>query len=153
MVVAVRTQLQTVRFTPVELREIQRFLKLYPSFASLSTLGRVAILDFIHTKTALPLVTLSSGKEGQSPSFLWDYDLTGDQVHEILRHRPMEEKKWLIGRILEQARLSEVMEYLTVEEIKQALPHLRLKPKTKAHWEKAIQIWTRKPKTSLRPSK
>ena len=68
------------------------------------------------------------------------------EVLEILRHRPMEEKKWLIARILEHAQLPEVLEYLSVENIAQALPHLRLRPKIKAHWQKAMEVWTKKPK-------
>ena len=148
-----RTQIQTLRFTQGELREARQFLKLNPGFASLSTLGRVAVLDFIRTKTYLPLVPVGAKREAGKPSFLWDYDLSHAEVLEILRHRPMEEKKWLISRILEHAQLSEAMEYLSVEDIAQGLPHLRLRPKIKAHWQKAIDIWTRKPKKGFDSSK
>ena len=143
-----RTQIQTLRFTHRELREARQFLKLNPGFASLSTLGRVAVLDFIRTRMFLPLVPVGTKQEACKPSFLWDYDLSRAEVLEILRHRPMEEKKWLIARILEHAHLSEAMEYLSVEEIAQALPHLRLRPKIKAHWQKAIEVWTSKPRKS-----
>ncbi len=104
-------------------------------------------MDFIRNKTALSIIPTGSSQGGESPSFLWDYDLTREQVLEILHHRPMPEKKWLIARILEQAKLSEVLQYLSVSDIAKALPHVQLKPATKAHWEKAIQAWTKKAKT------
>ena len=148
-----RTHIQTLRFTSEELRNIQSFLRLNPSFASLSTLGRVAILDFIRAKTQLPIIPIHLEKEHERPPFIWDYDLSEAQVKEILQHSPMMEKKWLVARILEHAKLPDVLKYLTLEQIQQALPQLRLKPATKAHWEKAIRVWTKGPKKSLRRSK
>lgn len=79
----------------------------------------------------------------KSPYFLWDYDLSEVQVREILAQKGLsDEKRWLVERILTQARFEDVMKYLSAEEIQRALPHLRLPLKIKDRWEYALQIWS-----------
>jgi hypothetical protein len=137
-----KSYLRTIRFNPNEYYKIRDYLKMNTSFESISSLGRVAIMDFIANKQAMELRPLTHINRDKRPSFLWDYDLTEFQVHEILRHAPFNERKWLIGRILEHARFKEVFKYLSVQEIKEALPHLRLKPDLKRHWKMAVDLWT-----------
>lgn len=134
--------LKTIRFTPTEEKSINEYLRRNKAFDSLSSLGRVAVMEFIHTRTTLTLSPISQHSAQARPSFLWDYDLTEAQVHEILQHEPFKQRKWLIARILERAPLQEVWRYLTMEQIRDALPHLRMDPKTQRHWQEAIELWT-----------
>ena len=137
-----RSSLKIIRFTRKEETLIGQFLSANPGFGSVSSLGRVAILDFICNRYSLKIHPVVSGRGSASrPSFLWEYDLSREQVHELLRHAPFEKKKWLLARILEEAPFQEVLDYLDLETIASALPHLRLDPKKKAHWEKALSVW------------
>jgi len=119
------------------------YLKNNPSFESLSSLGRIAIMEFIRTREVLELKPTEECVGGR-PKFLWDYDLTETQVHEILDHASMAQKKWLIGRLLETLRPPEIFHYLSVDQIDSALPHMRIDPKTKRHWQEAVSLWIRK---------
>ena len=134
--------LTTIRLTKHEAGEITRYLRQNPSFASISSLGRVAIMEFIRTKRQLPLTPLAEGGASLRPSFLWDYDVSEAQVREILRHAPFDQRKWLIGRILERLQPPEVFRYLSMDEIRDALPRLRMDPKTARHWQEAVELWT-----------
>ncbi len=140
--------LKTIRFTPTEEKSINEYLRRNRVFDSISNLGRVAVMEFIRTRAMLPLSPLPQSSTQTRPSFLWDYDLTEAQVHEILQHEPFEQRKWLIARILERAPLEEVWRYLTMEQIRDALPHLRMDPKTQRHWQEAIDVWTSRPSRS-----
>lgn len=143
-----KSVLKTIRFAPGELREIQQYLRGNPSFESISSLGRVSMMEFIRTRRMLSLHPLERSQRGERPSFLWDYDLTETEVQEILQHAPMDQRKWLIARILERAPLPEVFRYLTVRQIQESLPHLRIGPKIKRHWEEAVELWTTDPSRS-----
>ncbi len=76
------------------------------------------------------------------PYFLWDYDLTEDQVRAILHGKNETEKIWLMSRILESARLEDVWKYVTLKEVKNVFPKLRLKVPVREAWEYALKIWT-----------
>lgn len=136
-----RTSLRTIRFSPEELKEIRAYLRENPFFDSLSSLGRVAVREFIHSREAVPLRPVQSELRPR-PSFLWDYDLSEAQVQEILHHAPFEEQKWLIARILERAPFREVFRYLTLQKIRKTLPSLRMDPKVKRHWQEALEVWS-----------
>ena len=75
------------------------------------------------------------------PYFLWDYDLTGDQVYAILRGNNEVEKLWLTARILTHAKFEDVWQYLSLDYILKVFPKLRLSPKTKQAWERALNVW------------
>ncbi|MBI2870645.1 MAG: hypothetical protein HYY14_02915 [Candidatus Omnitrophica bacterium] len=143
-----KNKLVTMRFLPQELKEIQSYLRKNPLFTSISSLGRAATMEFIHTRREVALFPQGGFKEKERPSFLWDYDLTEAQVREILRHSPFEERKWLIARILDRLGPPEIFSYLSVSEIKRALPELRMDPKVKRHWQEAVDLWTAKSRKS-----
>ncbi len=134
--------------TKQEASAVKAYLRHNPWFDSISSLGRVATLEFIRRKTALPLQPVSRGTPSERLAFLWDYELTEFQVQETLRHAPFDERKWLIARILERLGPPEVFRYLSLEEIAQALPALRLDPKIARHWQEAVALWTAPPQTS-----
>jgi len=143
-----RNIIATIRLTKEEASAVKAYLRHNPVFESVSSLGRVATMEFIRSRRELPLSALPGTSSEPRPAFLWDYDLTEFQVHELLRHAPFDQRKWLIARILDRLRPPEVFRYLTLEDIRQALPRLRLEPRVKRHWQEAVALWTRAPATS-----
>lgn len=75
------------------------------------------------------------------PYFIWDYDLSENQVRAILRGDNETEKLWLIGRIMTHAKFQDIFEYISIKEIVNLFPKLRLPQKIKQHWEYALNIW------------
>ena len=132
----------TIRFSRKEMEELTRYLRRNSYFDSLSSLGRVATMEFVRTKTALALQPALWQSGGKRPWFLWDYNLTEAQVQELLTHAPFEQRKWLLGRMLERLGPEELVRYVSLEAVRHALPRLRLDEKVKRHWEEAIAIWT-----------
>lgn len=76
------------------------------------------------------------------PYFIWDYDLSYSDVKAILQGDDPEQRYWLIGRIIECASWDDVWKFLTVNDIQEALPHLKIRKKLKGIWEVAITRWT-----------
>lgn len=75
------------------------------------------------------------------PYFIWDYDLSEDKIRVILRKGDEPEKLWLIGRILTHARFEDVWQYLTLKDIAEAFPKLRLPSEVKKDWQRALNVW------------
>ena len=138
-----RSVVATIRFSRKEMAELERYLQRNAYFDSLSSLGRVATMEFIRTRTALTLQPNLTQSGGKRPWFLWDYDLTEAQVQELLTHAPFEQRKWLLVRMLERLGPNEIVQYVRLEALQQALPQLRLDERMKRHWEEAIALWTR----------
>lgn len=143
-----RSVVVTIRFSREEMGELERYLRRNPYFDSLSSLGRVATMEFVRTRKTLALQPHRGPAEGKRPWFLWDYDLTEAQVQELLTHAPFEQRKWLLARMLERLGPDELVQYVSLDAVRQALPHLRLDEKVKHHWEEAIAIWTQPTSTS-----
>ncbi len=138
-----RTELKTIRLRSDEARWVKAFLQNNRIFNGFSDLGRLAVLDFIQRRSFLPTHPISLGfQKKKRPSFLWDYDLDVSEVKAMLVELPLPKKMWLIARILEHARFSEVWKFLTPEEIKKALPQIRMNSKRKKHWEYALEVWS-----------
>lgn len=131
---------KTLRISQKDFDIIEKFQKTNPIFDNFSTLVRVAILDFVSKKGLVRIRPVKEEVEEERLSFLWDYDLTGAEVHEMLAG-PREKARWLIARILEHAQFKEVWKYLTPDIIEQELPHLRLPKKVLEHWKYAIKCW------------
>ena len=134
--------LQTVRLTKEEKKRTDQFLKLNPIFESFSSLARAAIIDFVGEAKTLALKPTSSFSQ-KKPYFLWDYNLTEGMVKEILSLPSLDKKKWLIARILVHCRFQDVWKYLSISEIKEAIPFLRMSQRKKEHWQYAIDLWTK----------
>lgn len=75
------------------------------------------------------------------PYFLWDYDLTGEQIGEILNGDNEIEKIWILGRILESAKLEDVWKYTNHKQVREMFPKLKLKEPARKAWEHALQVW------------
>jgi len=80
--------------------------------------------------------------ESQRPYFIWDYDLTEEDVPRILRGNNEVEKAWLITRILEYARWEDIWRYLTVDEVRENFKRLRMKPYQRDLWAYALGVWS-----------
>ena len=140
--------LATIRFNHNEMRELQRYLRHNAVFDSLSSLGRVATMEFVRTRTAITLQPNVEQADSTRPWFLWDYDMTEAQVRELLAHAPFEQRKWLLGRMLERLHPDELLRYVSLKEVQRGLPHLRLDERIRRHWEEAIAIWTQRALTA-----
>jgi len=81
---------------------------------------------------------------GQRLYFLWDYDLTEQQVRDILRQGNPAERAWLISRILEYAKWEDIWRYLTPADIRRdfELLHFR-RPQDRELWAFALDRWAR----------
>ena len=137
-----RNQLRTVRFSKEEAKLVDQYLEKNSVFESFSSLARVASLQFIKNENEIKLnPTLKDGK--QRPWFLWDYDLTKEQVIEAIRTPGLNPtKKFLIERILIEGRYDEVFEYLTLEDLNKYFPRLTLNPDVQKNWEYALKRWS-----------
>ncbi len=138
-----KNKLRTVRFSTEEGSMVDEYLKKNPLFESFSALARIATLAFIGEGQAFHLDPVPKGTGGKRPSFVWDYELSESAVREILGQRGFSDtKRWLIERILSQARFDETIKYLTTKEIRKALPQVRLLQKIRERWEYALNLWS-----------
>ncbi len=137
-----RSSLKTVRLRPQESQWVDQFLKQNLWVESFSELARIAVLDFIARQSVIPIHPITMRAKKKRPKFLWDYDLDAQEVKTILNEQPISKKVWLIARILEHAPFDEVWNYLTLDEIAEALPKLRMNEKRKKHWEFVLHEWT-----------
>ncbi|MDZ7586921.1 MAG: hypothetical protein U0946_04145 [Patescibacteria group bacterium] len=85
------------------------------------------------------MIIMSSNKR---PYWLWDYDLTEKDVRRILNGKNEIERRWLIGRILESAKYDDVWKYLTLKQVRENFPALKLKPPIKRVWQMALNSWS-----------
>lgn len=76
-----------------------------------------------------------------TPYFLWDYDLSERQVKAILKEGDETSRKWLVGRILESTKFTDIWKYLNLPQIKQLFPTLKLKKPIRKAWERAFKAW------------
>ena len=58
------------------------------------------------------------------PYFIWDYDLTDKQIGDILNGSNETEKIWILGRILESAKLEDVWRYTSYRQVREMFPKL-----------------------------
>jgi hypothetical protein len=74
--------------------------------------------------------------------FLWDYDLTDEDVQRILYGEDELEKVWMASRLLESARYADIWKYLTLEEVRILFPKLKLKLPVRNAWKYALEVWS-----------
>jgi hypothetical protein len=85
----------------------------------------------------------STDRATQRPYFIWDYDLTEEEVRAILRGENEYEKLWVMVRILESARWSDIWRYLTIGEVQRYWPQLyrRMRREVRDVWAWAMEVW------------
>jgi hypothetical protein len=79
---------------------------------------------------------------GQRPYFLWDYEISDDEVRAILRDGEPFDKAWVMSRILEHARWDDIWRYLTVADVRENFENLRFRrPQDQELWAYALERW------------
>ncbi len=80
-------------------------------------------------------------KQSKKLYFLWDYDYTEKDVIRLLKEGNEYTRRWLVGRILANAKFDDVWKYLTVKEVISIFPKLRMRDVIKQAWERAFKAW------------
>jgi hypothetical protein len=139
-----RDQLRTVRFSQEEAALVEAYLERNPIFDSFSSVARVATLAFVGQRRRLRLEPVPARRgQPRRPRFLWDYDLSDEEVRELLsQHGLPEMKRFVMERILTECRSEEVFEYLTLGELTRHFEKLSLPAAKKRHWGYALARWT-----------
>ena len=77
------------------------------------------------------------------PYFIWDYDLTEEDVRAILRGDNEYEKLWVMVRILESARWADIWRYLALADVRRYWPKLyrRMRREVRDVWAWALEVW------------
>ena len=77
------------------------------------------------------------------PYFIWDYDISEEQVWEILRGDNETRKVWLISRILQYARWDDIWKYLTLDDVREYFDRIHWRfPFIKDIWAHALEVWS-----------
>lgn len=79
------------------------------------------------------------------PYFIWDYDLTEEDVRTILHGDNEYEKIQMMVRILESARWDEIWRYLTLAEVQRYWPQIyrHMRREVRDVWAWAMEVWAR----------
>ncbi len=78
------------------------------------------------------------------PYFLWDVDVTSEELRQRLRLDDPDIRAQWQGRVMREARFEEVWDYLTLEEVLRDWPHItRHLGKSRAFWEFLLDGWKR----------
>lgn len=80
-------------------------------------------------------------RDSKRPYFLWDYDLTEEDVRRILREGTEVDKIWMTSRILTSARFEDVWKYITLPQVVSLFPKLRMRSSVKEAWHRALTVW------------
>jgi hypothetical protein len=75
-------------------------------------------------------------------SYFWDYKLTEKDFKEILASGNEVRRRWAIARLVESAPLTEVWKHISLKELQEIFPHLKLKEPIRRVWQKALQVWS-----------
>lgn len=90
------------------------------------------------------------------PYFIWDYDISEEQVGAILQGDDEFAKSWLIGRIVQYARWDDIWAYLTLDDVRQHFDQIAWRfPFMKEMWAHALAMWSQeagKPRLRERPT-
>lgn len=82
--------------------------------------------------------------ERKSVYFFWDYDLTDEDVREILRGANETEKIWVMSRILQSARWDDIWKFLTLKDVQAYFDKIQWRtPYLKDLWKYALEVWSR----------
>jgi hypothetical protein len=76
------------------------------------------------------------------PYFLWDVDVTEEELRQRLKTRDADARAQWQGRILREARYDDVWRYLTLDEILRDWPDIRRHlGRRRAFWEYLLRAW------------
>jgi len=78
----------------------------------------------------------------ERPYFIWDYDISDEQVREILRGDDEFRKTWLVGRIVQYAHWNDIWKYLTLDDVRVYFDRIAWRfPFVKEMWAHALEVW------------
>lgn len=78
------------------------------------------------------------------PYFLWDEDTSIDELRQVLSGPDSERRERLIGKMLREARDTDVWQFVSPEEVARILPRIgRYLGRRKPFWEFLIEGWQR----------
>ncbi len=83
--------------------------------------------------------------KSKRPYFIWDYDLTEEDVRGILRGDNEHEKTQMMVRILESTRWDDIWKYLTLAQVMENwhLIRPRMRREVREVWDWALEVWQR----------
>lgn len=87
-------------------------------------------------------ITLDMSQGALRPYFLWDEDLSVDELRRRLHGADLHERTRLLGKLLREARDLDVWTFVTPREVADALP--RVAPRLgrrRGFWEFLIEGW------------
>lgn len=139
-----RNQLRTVRFSEAEAARLQAYLDKNPIFDSFSSLARVATLAFLGQERRFHLEPVfDRDRPQQRPRFLWDYDLSDEEVRALLAQPGLSDaKRFLMERIVSECRFEEVFDYLSLDQLTRHFDRLSLPATKKRHFAYALARWS-----------
>ncbi len=87
-------------------------------------------------------LTIDLSKEHLRPYFLWDEDVSVQELKDRLRAPESAERARLLAKLLREARDIDVWEFVTPEEVARALPAIRHRlGRRRGFWEFLIDGW------------
>ncbi len=87
-------------------------------------------------------LTTDLRRSDQRPYFLWDEDISVGELRARLQGTNQWEKDRLLGKMLREARDSDVWLFVTPEKVAEALPRIRRRlGRRLAFWEFLIKGW------------
>lgn len=76
------------------------------------------------------------------PYFLWDVDMTLDRFQEALRSGDPEQRAYLVGKLMRQAKPDDVFTYVSLAELRELLPQVRrYLGHARPFWEWLLELW------------
>jgi hypothetical protein len=87
-------------------------------------------------------LTTDLDRQDLRPYFLWDEDISIAELREVLERGPEAERLRLLGKMLREARDSDVWRFVTPQDVALALPRLdRRLGRRRAFWQFLIDGW------------
>ena len=84
------------------------------------------------------------GVMGDRPYFLWDVDVTEEQLREKLKASDPDARAQWQGWVMAEARFADVWKYLSLDEVLRDWSHIRRHlGRTRAYWEFLFDGWRR----------
>jgi hypothetical protein len=76
------------------------------------------------------------------PYFLWDVDMTIDRFRELLRDAGQEQRAYLVGKLMRQAKPDDVFTFVSLQDIRQLFPLSRRHlGQSREFWEWLLDAW------------
>jgi hypothetical protein len=87
-------------------------------------------------------LTTDLSDSSKRPYFLWDEDISVEELRQRLKSGPADERERLLGKMLREARDIDVWLFVTPEEVARALPSIeRRLGRRLAFWKFLIDGW------------